>query len=57
MDIRPPGCEAYERGSQIFCDKCKMTWDHDDDDPPDCCPADISKDCLDEMKKLLEKDK
>lgn len=36
MNNRPPNCKAYERGDQWFCDRCGVTWDHNDDDPPMC---------------------
>jgi len=38
MNNRPLGCKAYERGSQWFCDECGVTWDLNDDDPPECNP-------------------
>ena len=31
-----PNCKAYERGDQWFCDRCGVTWDLNDDDPPEC---------------------
>jgi len=38
MNNRPLGCKAYERGDQWFCDRCGVTWDHNDNDPPECRP-------------------
>ena len=35
-DQRPAECKATCRGQQWTCDKCRMTWDIDDDDPPRC---------------------
>lgn len=31
-----PGCKAYQRGDQWFCDRCGIVWDINDTDPPDC---------------------
>ena len=39
MNNRPPNCKAYERGDQWFCDQCGITWDMNDDDPPECNPV------------------
>jgi len=39
-----PGCKAYERGDQWFCDRCRLVWDLNDEDPPECKPVVIDID-------------
>lgn len=42
MSNRPPGCKAYERGDQWFCDACQLVWDIGDDDPPGCKTVEVT---------------
>ena len=44
MSDRPAECKAYHVGQQWFCDQCGMTWDIDDDDPPECHHVALVKD-------------
>ncbi len=30
------GCSAVQYSDQKVCNKCGLTWDMNDDDPPDC---------------------
>lgn len=41
MSSRPPGCKAYERGDQWFCDACQLVWDINDDEPPECKTVEV----------------
>ncbi len=32
------GCEAYQVSDQMTCTQCSLTWDMNDQDPPECHP-------------------
>lgn len=56
---RPPGCQArYTAGSAFRCERCNLTWDADETDPPECLSDDEAKHqrgrkALDELKQRL----
>lgn len=29
-------CYAQRSGVDFYCSKCKLAWDHDDPEPPEC---------------------
>lgn len=43
MSNRAPGCQAYTRGDQLFCDRCGVTWDMNDNEPPECKPSRVAR--------------
>lgn len=36
--MKAPGCLARRSGNQWICTPCGLTWDTDDNEPPECRP-------------------
>ena len=49
-----PTCEAYQRGQSMYCDRCGVNWDVDDNDPPQCKPVEPMTTPNGELSKMRE---
>lgn len=60
--MKKSGCLGRTCGSQIICAPCGLTWDTDDNEPPDCdidrgrplSPITMISDLISAMEGLLE---
>ena len=34
----PDECTAFQQSDQMYCERCNLRWDMNDDDPPKCEP-------------------
>ena len=49
-------CKARQYSDQKRCERCNLTWDMNDDDPPKCLTThEIGQRCLDRLKQELKK--